>query len=353
MNLAAVEKIVRAVLYEGYMLYPYRPSSLKNQQRWNFGVLYPASYSQSQGGADPFLSRTECLVQAAPECRLEIDIRFLHLIERSVGKIKTPAREGDQVQVEPLQFDLVDRLEVGGKVFQPWQEAEERNVLLSFTIRELLAGVTHTFTFKADRRVKPVRDESAVRGVIIRQTQTVAGLVEVFAEQRTGGVIKLTVVLRNVTPFADPEHKSRDQALTFSLLSAHVVLGITGGEFVSLLEPPDGLRDLAAGCHNVGVWPVLVGSPGQRDTMLSSPIILYDYPQVAPESAGDLFDSSEIDEILSLRILTMTDEEKREMRESDERARKLLERTEALPPEQLIKLHGAVRSMRSLDKEGS
>jgi hydrogenase maturation protease len=85
--------------------------------------------------------------------------------------------------------------------------------------------------------------------------------------------------------------------------------------------------------------------------MLSSPIILYDYPQVAPESAGDLFDSTEIDEILTLRILTLTDEEKREMRSVDERARAILERTETLPAEQLMKLHGAVRGLRPL-KDG-
>jgi hydrogenase maturation protease len=82
--------------------------------------------------------------------------------------------------------------------------------------------------------------------------------------------------------------------------------------------------------------------------MLSSPIILYDYPQIAPESPGDLFDGAEIDEILSLRIMTMTEEEKQEMRESDDRARRILERTETLPEEQLMKLHGALRGLRTI-----
>jgi hydrogenase maturation protease len=120
-----------------------------------------------------------------------------------------------------------------------------------------------------------------------------------------------------------------------------------------LLEPPDELRGLASSCQNVGIWPVLVGEAGERDTLLSSPIILYDYPQIAPESAGDLFDGTEIDEILSLRIMTMTDEEKREMRESDDKMRLMLERTESLPPEQLMKLHGVVRSLRPLNEEAS
>ena len=87
--------------------------------------------------------------------------------------------------------------------------------------------------------------------------------------------------------------------------------------------------------------------------MLSSPIILYDYPQIAPESPGDLFDGAEIDEILSLRILTLTDEEKSAMRRSDERARRILERTETLPPEHFMKLHGALRGLHPADKEAS
>ena len=108
---------------------------------------------------------------------------------------------------------------------------------------------------------------------------------------------------------------------------------------------------LAAQCQNVGAWPVLVGDPGERDTLLASPIILYDYPQIAPESAGDLFDGTEIDEILSLRIMTLTDEEKREIRQSDHRARQILYRTEAMPAEQFVKLHGAVRGLRPLKED--
>jgi hydrogenase maturation protease len=136
-----------------------------------------------------------------------------------------------------------------------------------------------------------------------------------------------------------------------SLVSAHVLSGVEEGQFVSLLDPPPALKPMTAGCRNQGIFPVLVGEQGQRNTMLASPIILYDYPQIAPESAGDLFDGTEIDEILSLRILTMTDEEKCEMSQSDQRARQLLERTENLPAEQFAKLHGALRSLRPVQKE--
>ena len=131
-----------------------------------------------------------------------------------------------------------------------------------------------------------------------------------------------------------------------SLVSVHSILRAEGGEFVSLLDPPEAFKEAAAGCQNAGTWPVLAGEEGQRDLVLSAPIILYDYPQVAPESAGDLFDGTEIDEILALRILTMTEEEKREVRDGDDRARRILERTETLPPEHFQKLHGALRGLR-------
>jgi hydrogenase maturation protease len=118
---------------------------------------------------------------------------------------------------------------------------------------------------------------------------------------------------------------------------------VENGEFLSLLDPPASMADLAGQCENKGTFPVLAGE--EATAMLASPIILYDHPSIAPESAGNLFDATEIDEILSLRILTLTDEEKREMRESDDRTRELLLRTESMPDEQFIKLHGILRGL--------
>jgi hydrogenase maturation protease len=358
MNLSVVEQIAKAVLYEGYMLYPYRPSSVKNKQRWNFGVLYPQSYSEAQSGSDACMSQTECLVHADvdhrdADCRIEIRVRFLHLISRTLGKRKTPVAE--QQDAEP-EFQPVERLQVGQQVLQPWQEAEEREFVLSFSRGDLLAATTHPFIFPAAKRQEAVRDDGGmITGLIIRENETVAGVVEISAEQiGKESLLKLMVRVRNFTEFENSEQTSRDQALMHSLLSAHVVLGVSGGEFISLLEPPDDVRDLAASCKNIGTWPVLVGDAGgERDTILSSPIILYDYPQIAPESAGDLFDGTEIDEILSLRIMTLTDDEKREMRESDARAREILERTETLPADQLMKLHGVMRNLRTFEEEAS
>jgi len=118
------------------------------------------------------------------------------------------------------------------------------------------------------------------------------------------------------------------------------------------MDPPEALKAVAQGCQNLRTWPVLAGNEGEYDTILSSPIILYDFPQIAPESPGALFDGTEIDEILTLRIMTLTDEEKQEMRQGDERAREILERTEALSPEQFMKLHGVIRNLRPVDEGG-
>jgi hydrogenase maturation protease len=165
------------------------------------------------------------------------------------------------------------------------------------------------------------------------------------------GLFRVRVSISNHTPFAAAGDTDREGALPRSLVSTHTLLGIREGELLSLTDPPPFARDAAAGCRNVGTWPVLVGQEGEHDLVLSSPIILYDYPQVAPESAGDLYDGTEIDEILALRILTLTDEEKREMRGADARAREILERTEALPREQWMKLHGALRGLRPSPSE--
>ncbi|MFZ1159578.1 MAG: hypothetical protein WAO10_17465 [Candidatus Sulfotelmatobacter sp.] len=347
MNLAAVEQIAKAVLYEGYMLYPYRPSSVKNQQRWNFGVLCPMSYCEAQKGSEAWTMQTECLVEAGFLTTLEIRVRFLQLVARSVGELTIPV-----AQLQPgavPEFRPVTRLEVAGRIYQPWQEAVEREVIVpACTVEALVqAPLSRLFTFSAEKQFEGLREAGGpVTGILVRERSAIQGMVQVKAERVGDDLCKISVRICNLTPFPGAQQSAREDALPLSLVSTHTVLGVQDGRYVSLLAPPESISELAANCKNVGTWPVLVGEEGERDTLLSSPIILYDYPQIAPESAGDLFDGTEIDEILSLRIMTLTDEEKREMSQSDERARQMLERTETLPVEQLMKLHGVLRNLR-------
>ena len=264
-----VEKIANAVLYEGFLLYPYTPSSVKNQQRWNFGVLYPPGFDTSE-------MQTECLALAGGDGKLGVTVRFL-------------------------------------------EDGTERRMEIETAMRAVRRG----FRFGG-----------------------IAAEVDIAVLPVEGRLCRIRVRISNRSAF---EGTGREQALPLSMASTHTILTLRGGEFVSLMDPPGEFREAAAACRNIGTWPVLAGPEGERDTMLSSPIILYDYPQVAPESPGDLFDSTEIDEILTLRILTLSDEEKAEIRAGPERAREILARSEALPPEQLGKLHGAIRGLRPID----
>ena len=332
MNTKASDAIAKAVLYEGYMLYPYRPSSVKNRQRFNFGVLYPRSYSEAQAGGDAWSNQTECLVEGSLLTAVEIKVRFLKLVMRATDLQTSNGR---------------------GQPGASWQEAIECDVTVPIsTLGTLLSRpITWPFDFPARRDVESLPNGSGqADGQVVCTQESVKGWVRIAVEAVRNELFKLTVLVENLAAIWSGE-ESRDQALMRSLVSAHTVLGVTDGRFVSLIDPPEALRELAGSCRNTGVWPVLVGAEGDRDTMISSPIILYDYPQIAPESPGDLFDGTEIDEILALRILTMTEAEKQEVRQGDERARKMLERTEALPMEHLMKLHGTLRELRAVEEE--
>jgi hypothetical protein len=352
MNTALVDAIVRAVLYEGYMLYPYRPSAVKNRQRFNFGVVYPRAYSVAQGGADACTMRTECLVQGDPVSECAVRVRFLRMVDRSVTQPRKCSNH--LMSMSEADFELVQRLEIDGKNYLPWQEAVEETIEITQFNLVALAAQPMKWPF----RLSPAQQREAIRnergevaGIILRNKATVSGTIELSAQLLQPGLFKLTVLISNESRPATSAPLTRELALSQSLLSAHTILEVRGGEFVSLADPPEPFQAFARACQNVGTWPILVGERDRRDTMLSSPIILYDYPQIAPESPGDLFDGAEIDEILSLRILTMTEEEKREMRESDERARQILERTESMPDEQWMKLHGALRGLRAVSGE--
>ncbi len=358
MNRDLAEKIAQAVLYEGYILYPYRPSSVKNRQRWTFGGIYPAAYSRGAGGADACAMQTECLVAGNAGTRIDVRVRFLHVQDRVVGALDTPLSDLPPAGVP--DYRPVPALQVGDTVLRTWQEVVEREIAaLDLAVADLLAHPhEQAFTFPATGQIEAVRDPAGpVVGVLRREQRALAGVVTVAATPAAAGPVKITVRVENRTPWQAPAVPppsdsfgwEREDAVLQAFVSTHTVLEVRAGAFISLLDPPAAYKAAAAACSNVGTWPVLVGEAGARDLLLSSPIILYDYPEIASESPGDLFDGTEIDEILTLRILTMTEAEKQEMRQSDPRGRALLDRTETLPAEQLMKLHGTLRNIQPLE----
>jgi hydrogenase maturation protease len=352
------EKIANAVLYEGYILYPYRPSSVKNRQRWTFGGIYPAAYSRGAGGADACAMQTECLVEAGEGTRIDVRVRFLHIQDRVVGALDPPLP--DLPATGTPDYRPVPALQMGDRVLRAWQEAVEREIAApDLNVADLLVCPhEQAFAFPATGQIEAVRDSvGPVLAVIRREQRALAGMVTVAATRTDAGPVKLAVRVENRTPWRAPDVPppsgsfgwEREDAVLQAFVSTHTVLEVRDGAFISLIDPPAEYKAAAAVCSNVGTWPVLAGEAGARDLLLSSPIILYDYPEVAPESPGDLFDGTEIDEILTLRILTMTDAEKQEMRQSDPRGRALLDRTETLPAEQLMKLHGTLRNIQPLE----
>jgi hypothetical protein len=330
------KKIAEAVLYEGYILWPYRRSATKNQQRWTFGGVYPRAYSEARGEDDPWITQTQCLVSGDEESTIEVKVRFLHVVERKVGRKKG----------ESLEF--VEELRVGRELYLSWDEATEREVAIERRkLSELLGSPRRVEIDIPEGSTKePLKDPTGeVVGAVVRMWRSLRGAVEVRAEPLPEGLFKVTVRITNTTPWGGED---RESTLKQTFASAHAALEVEGGEFVSLTDPPEELREAAPGCENIKMWPVLVGEEGKRNMMLSSPIILYDYPQIAPESPGDLFDGTEIDQLLVMNVLTLTDEEKEEMRASDPRGREILERCESLLPEELMKLHGTIREFRML-----
>jgi hypothetical protein len=330
MNREAAQKIADAVLYEGYMLYPYRPSAIKNRQRWTFGTLYPPAYEEVGRGTESNRMRSESLLTGNERTRVHVQLRFLHLL----------AREVNDSSGKPVASVVID-----GRTLESWDEGVPRSFECDVTD---VAGppVRVQFSFPEEVKLESIRDQHGeLAGSVTRSQRELNGIVSCSAERVGDGVFKLTLEVTNETVLTG-DARDRNQALLCSLLSAHMVLTVEGGQFISLLEPPEHLVEFASGCKNVGNFPVMLGEAGTHDMLLCSPILLDDYPQIAPESAGDFFDGTEMDEMLTLRVMTLTEEEKNEMRSADDRVRMLLQRTEETAREQLMRTHGTIRDLR-------
>lgn len=334
-HLEHARKVADAVLYEGYVLYPYRRSAQKNRTRFQFGVLMPPPY-RAVDEHEPSASQTECLMECPAGAELDIGLRFLHL-QRRVAQLIEP---GTGAATD------VDTLRVGETEHSSWDEAVEREQHFHGRVADLLDKHTELlFEFGESVMTENLAGpDGAAAGRLLRRCEALAGAIVVRAERTAGpyGAIRLRVRVENRTAPQAPL-RGRDDGLKHSLIAAHLLIGVTGGSFLSLTDPPEWAAGEVAACVNVGTWPVLAGPPECRDLMLSSPVILYDHPEVAPESAGDLFDATEIDEILTLRTLALTDEERQEARATDPRAADLIDRLDDLPPEMLERMHGAIR----------
>nr|WP_306970420.1 hypothetical protein [Streptomyces afghaniensis] len=334
-----VSAVADAVLYEGYLLYPYRRSSAKNRVRWQFGVLFPRDWVEADGpvvpgvsgSADSWYQQTECLLRIRQPGGASVRVRVRHLqMQRKQGE---ESREGRHHAVESLRT-------ADGATHLTFDEAVPREHEVEAPLDELLQrGRTVPVVAPAGMDVEPL---PAHAGRVVRHRDEVRADVTVTAERLSGDLCRLRVRTTNTGPAPAPG-TARDAALRRALIATHTLIGGDGVEFLSLIDPPTDLRELARSSRNEFTFPVLGDDDGHA--LLSAPIILPDHPRVAPESPGDLHDAAEIDEILTLRTMLLTDEEKREARATDPRAAAILDRVDTMPQEIFERLHGAVRSL--------
>ncbi|RST17533.1 hypothetical protein E2C00_01500 [Streptomyces sp. WAC05374] len=338
-RLAVARRVADAVLFEGYVLYPYRASAAKNRLRWQFGVLVPPAWTARAEEHD--FQHTELLMEPRRGAELAVEVRFLHTQRRTVQR---PCPDGT--------FETVAELRLDDQVVVPWDEGHEQTVRLTVPVESLAGeGITVPFTRPAAEETEPVTDSAGrVVGRLVRRREEVGGALRLSAAELEGPyrTYRLSLVVENTSGWTPDGDADRDAALPRSLVATHALLCLDSGRFLSMTDPPEWARGAAAACRNLHTWPVLAGEPGRGDLVLSSPIILEDHPAIAPESPGALYDATEIDEILALRTAALTDEEKREARGTDARAAAVIDLADSMPPEVLERLHGAVRGLREV-----
>ncbi|MEU4037538.1 hypothetical protein [Streptomyces collinus] len=342
---AQVSDVADAVLYEGYLLYPYRRSSAKNRVRWQFGVLLPRDWVEADGplapglsgSADSWYQQTECLLRVRrPGALVRVRVRYLQMQHKQV---RAAGAAGADQPVESLRTN-------DGTTHLSFDEAVPHEIAFERPLDELLRGGC-----AVEAGAPPAEETEPLpggAGRVVRCREEVRALTTVAAERLSEDMVRLRVRTEHTGHAPDPR-APRGEALRRALLAAHTLLGGDGVEFVSQTDPPAELREWARACRNEFTFPVLGGGPEETEpagrVVLSSPIILPDRPQVAPESPGDLHDAAEIDEILTLRTMLLTDEEKAEARATDARAARILDRVDSMPPEVFARLHGAIRSL--------
>ncbi len=353
---ASARLIADTVLYEGYVLYPYRASSQKNRMRWQFGVLVPPDHAVS-APSERASMRTEVVVIGAPAAggtaeagtavtstgragshgRLTVRVRCLQVQQRDVEEA-----------AENGTFVPVPTLVVGAHTMVSWDEAVEHEIDVPAVALEPAASVTHPFVLDDGDDVELLHDAGgAVVGRTVRRRARVQGEVRISAGAvgDDASLLALRVDVLNVTAWPAGAGAPREEAMRHSLVAVHTLLAVDGASLASLLDPPEHAERAVAACSSIGTYAVLIGGEHTSDVMLSSPIILYDSPAVAPESVADFCDATEIDEILALRVMTLTDAEKAEARGTDPRAAAIVDRCDTMPDELWARLHGAVRSL--------
>src|SRR3954469_9274396 len=201
MSTDPIRQIADAVLYEGYMLWPYRRSALKNQRRWGFGGVYPPAAEGERS-----MMQAQCLLEAPGDAAVHVSVRFLHVIDRRIAVV---APDGAR--------RFVDELTVAGERHLAWGEAVEREL----TLPPLRTGgadpVTVPIVFEAGADEEPLGGA----GSIVRERRALSGCVVLAAAPVAPGLHRVTVRVLNTTAW---EEGDRDELHKRTFCSTHAVL---------------------------------------------------------------------------------------------------------------------------------
>lgn len=320
--------VADAVLYEGYLLYPYRTSSCKNQFRWQFGVLAPTGFVAREE-VESSRYRCEVRVQASQDAEVALCIRFLKVIQQH--RSPTPQTPESKVEARPPAT--------------PLEEGSPVEFYLPPVSLGILEEAGHQDQLEVPSDAQNLRYPKLEGCGLIEDQPLILGVnLQATREPHDPGLWRLALVVENRTEVPETV-TTRAGVIPYSTVGLHVLAGLSAGRFISSLEPPAHVGPSTSQCKSEGLYPVLMGEDGVDDILLCSPIVLYDHPALATTSKGNYFDATEIDEMLTLRVLTLTDDEKAEARIEDPRAAAILEMCEKMSPQDMMSLHGEMREV--------
>ncbi len=342
---SVLENVTRTLLYEGYALFPYHRSAIKNQKPIPFGVVFPEQYNTYNEHSHSKM-QTQCIVTGSEDLQVNITIRFLHLMQIKLFEKVTSQEtaESDFIQVNNVSID--------GKTCQAgWQTTERKISTGDLQISQLIKNrkvICIEFDKEYDTKylseeigktpAKQINSIAEIKGTVIIEAEPVKNIQNAF---------RITITVTNTTPVENAETISRDEVLTQSFLSTHIILNTPDGQFISHQDPDEKWKSVIEECENINTWPILIDTG--NTTLLSSPIILYDYPQINPQSHGDLFDSTEIEEALLLHVNLLSDDEKKRIGESDEKLKAMLGKVSNITPQELINFHSGLKHTNAIN----
>lgn len=330
-----LESLTSTLLYEGYSLFPYHRNAIKNQKPIPFGVVYPSAYNQFNVHAHCEMI-TDCVLNSTKDSTLNINVRFLHLIKTEVFENK---KEGNIADNFVPVYDLYQ----GNSLYQSGWQTIERTIPIHNFLPATNEAKEKSISFSFEEEIKEENiydDQKVILGKKIASILPVNGniLVKLIPVENIADAFRVLVIINNTTPIENAGDISRDEIFRQSFLSTNTILKVENGEFISSQDPPAVWTDAVAASSNKDTWPILIDKG--NTTFLSSPIIVYDYPEINPKSKGDLFDSLEIEEALMLHFSVMSDEEKEKIATSDEKLRAMLDKVSQVTPDEIISLHG-------------